>query len=94
MVGPPGTSLPTLLPEEQVYPVQTWLSKGALVLQPNYRGSAGYGGAFRALNVKNLGVGDMWDVMSGVDTLIAKGIVDQNRMAVMSGPSVDTSQPS
>lgn len=81
--GPTGTSLPALSPVENAYPVQTWLSKGALVLEPNYRGSAGYGAAFRALNVRNLGVGDMWDVMSGVDSLIEKGMVDQNRMGSM-----------
>ncbi|MGA2595636.1 MAG: S9 family peptidase [Bryobacteraceae bacterium] len=81
--GPTGTSLPTLSPADNAYPVQIWLSKGALVLEPNYRGSAGYGAAFRALNVRNLGVGDMWDVMSGVDSLIAKGMVDQNRMGSM-----------
>jgi dipeptidyl aminopeptidase/acylaminoacyl peptidase len=81
--GPTGTSLPTLSPGEYAYPVQIWLSKGALVLEPNYRGSAGYGASFRALNVRNLGVGDMWDVMSGVDSLIAKGMVDPNRMAAM-----------
>ena len=74
--GPTGTSQPTLSPGEYAYPVQIFLAKGALVLEPNYRGSAGYGAAFRALNVRNLGVGDMWDVMSGVDSLIAKGIVD------------------
>lgn len=45
-----------------VYPVHPWLAKGALVLRPNYRGSAGYGEAFRSLNVRNLGVGDAWDV--------------------------------
>jgi dipeptidyl aminopeptidase/acylaminoacyl peptidase len=81
--GPTGTSLPTLSPFEYAYPVQMFLSKGALVLEPNYRGSAGYGAAFRALNVRNLGVGDMWDVMSGVDSIIAKGIVDTNRMGSM-----------
>jgi dipeptidyl aminopeptidase/acylaminoacyl peptidase len=81
--GPTGTSLPTLSPTEYAYPMQIWLSKGALVLEPNYRGSAGYGAAFRALNVRNLGVGDMWDVMSGVDSLIAKGMVDQNQMGAM-----------
>jgi dipeptidyl aminopeptidase/acylaminoacyl peptidase len=81
--GPTGTSLPTLSPVTYAYPVQIWLTKGALVLEPNYRGSAGYGAAFRALNVRNLGVGDMWDVMSGVDSLIAKGMVDPNRMASM-----------
>ena len=40
-------------------------ASGALVLEPNYRGSAGYGEEFRALNVRNLGVGDAWDVLSG-----------------------------
>lgn len=81
--GPTGVSQPRFLPSEYAYPVQAFLAKGALVLEPNYRGSAGYGAKFRALNVRNLGVGDMWDVMSGVDSLIAKGIVDPNRMASM-----------
>jgi dipeptidyl aminopeptidase/acylaminoacyl peptidase len=81
--GPTGISLPTLSPNDNYYPVQIFLSKGALVLQPNYRGSAGYGAAFRALNVRNLGVGDMWDVMSGVDSLIKKGIVDPAKLGSM-----------
>ncbi len=81
--GPTGTSQPTLSPTEYAYPVQKFLAKGALVLEPNYRGSAGYGAAFRALNVRNLGVGDMWDVMSGVDYLIARGMVDPTRMGAM-----------
>ncbi|MBV9889099.1 MAG: S9 family peptidase, partial [Acidobacteria bacterium] len=81
--GPTGISLPTLSPNDTYYPIQIFLSKGALVLQPNYRGSAGYGAAFRALNVRNLGVGDMWDVMSGVDSLIKKGIVDPTKLGSM-----------
>ena len=81
--GPTGTSEPTLSATEYAYPVQEFLSKGAMVLEPNYRGSAGYGAAFRALNVRNLGVGDMWDVMSGVDYLIAKGLADPNRLGAM-----------
>ncbi len=81
--GPTGISLPTLSPNDTYYPIQTFLAKGALVLEPNYRGSAGYGAAFRALNVRNLGVGDMWDVMSGVDTLIKNGIVDPAKLGSM-----------
>ena len=81
--GPTGSSEPTLAPVGYAYPVQQFLAKGALVLEPNYRGSAGYGAAFRALNVRNLGVGDMWDVMSGVDYLIAKSIADPNKLAAM-----------
>src|SRR5208282_915086 len=81
--GPTGVSEPALSPSDTYYPVQIFLSRGALVLQPNYRGSAGYGAAFRALNVRNLGVGDMWDVMSGVDALIARGIVDPTKLGSM-----------
>jgi dipeptidyl aminopeptidase/acylaminoacyl peptidase len=81
--GPTGVSQPRFLPNDYAYPVQAFLDKGALVLEPNYRGSAGYGAKFRALNVRNLGVGDMWDVMSGVDSLIAKGIVDPDKLAAM-----------
>jgi dipeptidyl aminopeptidase/acylaminoacyl peptidase len=53
------------------------------VLKVNYRGSAGYGEAFRRLNERNLGVGDAWDVLSGVDTLVARGWVDSTRMGAM-----------
>ena len=81
--GPTGISQPLLAAGVYAYPVPIFLSEGALVLEPNYRGSAGYGAAFRALNVRNLGVGDMWDVMSGVDSLIAKGIADPNRLGSM-----------
>ena len=66
-----------------MYPIEQWLAKGAVILEPNYRGSAGYGEKFRSLNVRNLGVGDAWDVLSGVDHLIAQGIADKDRMGVM-----------
>jgi dipeptidyl aminopeptidase/acylaminoacyl peptidase len=81
--GPTGISQPTLSAGDAYYPLQIFLAKGALVLQPNYRGSAGYGAAFRALNVRNLGVGDMWDVVSGVDSLIGRGIVDGSKVGSM-----------
>ena len=81
--GPTGISQPTLSAGDTYYPTQIFLSKGALVLQPNYRGSAGYGAAFRALNVRNLGVGDMWDVLSGVGSLIDRGMVDGAKVGSM-----------
>jgi len=81
--GPTGISRALMAPGNRYYPIEVFLSKGALVLEPNYRGSAGYGGAFRALNVRNLGVGDMADVMSGVDALIAQGLADPDRLGVM-----------
>ena len=80
--GPTGISVPAPI-ASYVYPVAQWLAKGALILMPNYRGSAGYGEAFRALNVRNLGVGDAWDVLSGVDELIGRGLVDADSMGCM-----------
>jgi len=80
--GPTGIDFPGVA-MGYVYPIQQWLKKGALVLRPNYRGSAGYGEEFRSLNVRNLGVGDAWDVLSGVDHLVEKGMVDSERMAAM-----------
>jgi dipeptidyl aminopeptidase/acylaminoacyl peptidase len=81
--GPTGTSRPSLVGGGYVYPVEQFLAKGALVLDPNYRGSAGYGEAFRSLNARNLGVGDAWDVVSGVDHLVQQGLVDPARVGVM-----------
>jgi dipeptidyl aminopeptidase/acylaminoacyl peptidase len=80
--GPTGIDQ-AVIRQERNYPVEQFVAKGAVVLKPNYRGSAGYGEKFRALNVRNLGVGDAWDVLSGVDALIAQGFVDPNRMGCM-----------
>lgn len=80
--GPTGVDTPTLGPD-RYYPIERFVEKGALVLRPNYRGSAGYGEKFRSLNVRNLGVGDYADVISGVDSLIAKGFVDKDRVGAM-----------
>ncbi len=81
--GPTGTSRPSLVGGNYVYPVEPFLAKGALILDPNYRGSAGYGEAFRSRNVRNLGVGDAWDVVSGIDHLVKQGLVDPARVGVM-----------
>jgi dipeptidyl aminopeptidase/acylaminoacyl peptidase len=80
--GPTGIDRPNVSPD-RYYPVEQFVAKGALVLRPNYRGSAGYGAAFRALNVRNLGLGDYADVISGVDYLIAQGFVDKDRVGSM-----------
>jgi len=80
--GPTGIDLPEPTPT-YVYPIMQWVEKGALVLRVNYRGSAGYGGKFRAMNVRNLGVGDMWDVVSGVEYLTSKNMIDTSRMGCM-----------
>ncbi len=80
--GPTGIDSP-ILNADRTYPLEMFAAKGALILRPNYRGSAGYGEKFRSLNVRNLGVGDYWDVISGVDYLIEKGLVDKERVGAM-----------
>ena len=80
--GPTGISVPEPTPS-YVYPMIQWLNKGALILRPNYRGSAGYGEKFRSLNVRNLGVGDSWDVLSGVKLLEENGIIDGEKIGCM-----------
>jgi dipeptidyl aminopeptidase/acylaminoacyl peptidase len=80
--GPTGVDT-LAVTADRYYPVERFIAKGALVLRPNYRGSAGYGEAFRSLNVRNLGVGDYSDVISGVDYLIAQGFVDKDRVGSM-----------
>jgi dipeptidyl aminopeptidase/acylaminoacyl peptidase len=81
--GPTGVSRPIPYASAMAYPIDIFVSRGALVLEPNYRGSAGYGARFRALNVRNLGVGDAWDVISGVDHLVAEGMADKDRVGAM-----------
>lgn len=82
--GPTGVDRPALLtPDSRYYPSDLWVARGALVLKVNYRGSAGYGEKFRKLNMRNLGVGDAWDVLSGVDYLVNKGWVDKSKVACM-----------
>jgi dipeptidyl aminopeptidase/acylaminoacyl peptidase len=80
--GPVSLDTPAL-PRPFAYPLMQFAGRGALILQPNYRGSAGYGAKFRGLNVRNLGVGDAEDVISGVDYLVAEGLADRDRVGVM-----------
>ncbi len=80
--GPASTARPRRPATDYVYPIDLWLSRGALVLLPNYRGSAGYGERFRSLNVRHLGLGDAEDVLSGIDLLVSHGLVDASRVGV------------
>jgi dipeptidyl aminopeptidase/acylaminoacyl peptidase len=57
-----------------------WTSLGYLVLKPNFRGSTGYGDAFTKANVGDWGDGPFRDTMAGVDSLVALGIADADRL--------------
>ena len=53
-----------------------------LVFEPNYRGSDQHGNAFFAAIYRDAGEGPGEDVMSGVDYLKHRGLIDTSRMAV------------
>lgn len=57
-------------------------SKGYAVLEPNYRGSGGYGSDFERDIMGHFFHNSHLDVMEGVDHAIELGIADGNRMAV------------
>jgi dipeptidyl aminopeptidase/acylaminoacyl peptidase len=59
-----------------------YTSLGWAVLEPNVRGSTSYGDPLLRGNMKDIGGGDYWDAMTGVDTVIAQGIADPNQLAV------------
>jgi dipeptidyl aminopeptidase/acylaminoacyl peptidase len=80
--GPTGVAL-NRFPAPRTYPTQAFLQAGIAVFAPNFRGSANYGAAFRLKNSLSQGIGDYADVMSGVDTLIERGIADSDRLGIM-----------
>ncbi|MCP4896114.1 MAG: S9 family peptidase, partial [bacterium] len=64
---------------------QLLVSRGYLVLLPNFRGSSGYGMDWMMANVRDWGNGPLGDVMAGVDHLIKSGLVDGERLFLGGG---------
>jgi dipeptidyl aminopeptidase/acylaminoacyl peptidase len=61
------------------YP-QYWVNRGWVVLQPNFRGSTGYGRDFRKALLGTWGVSDMEDNLAGIDYLNAQGLIDPSKV--------------
>jgi dipeptidyl aminopeptidase/acylaminoacyl peptidase len=64
---------------------QIWAARGYAVLQGNPRGSSGRTLAFSNANVNDWGGKDFVDIMKGVDHVIAIGVADPDRLAIMGG---------
>ncbi|MCC6180052.1 MAG: S9 family peptidase [Chloroflexi bacterium] len=62
-----------------------WLDRGWAILQVNYRGSTGYGRAYRQALHGSWGLHDVNDTVSGARWLAERGLVDGERMVVMGG---------
>jgi dipeptidyl aminopeptidase/acylaminoacyl peptidase len=80
--GPTAASFAVNI-QNRYYPIEQFIEKGFIVLEPNYRGSSGYGEAFRKANYRKLGTGDYEDIISGVDALVTEGLVDKEKVGVM-----------
>ena len=65
------------------YNAQVYAGAGYAVLKPNYRGSRNYGNAHRTDIVGDYFTMGYEDIMTGVDHLIAEGIVDADRMGAL-----------
>lgn len=65
--------------------VQFFTSRGYALLDVNYRGSTGYGRAYRNQLRGNWGICDVQDAVSGAKYLIQQGLVDENKIVIMGG---------
>ena len=63
--------------------VQLLASRGFAVLQVNYRGSTGFGKAFREAGYREWGQKMQDDITDGVQWLIDEGIADADRIGIM-----------
>jgi dipeptidyl aminopeptidase/acylaminoacyl peptidase len=57
-------------------------NRGYAVLQPNFRGSDGYGRAFRAAGFRQWGMAMQTDLSDGVAKLVSEGIADPKRVCI------------
>ncbi|MEG3125623.1 S9 family peptidase [Sphingomonas sp. GB1N7] len=60
-------------------------SRGYITIQPNFRGSTGYGKAFQEANFKDLGGGDLKDTVAAKTFLVNTGYVDAKRVGIFGG---------
>jgi len=67
------------------YSIQYWTSRGIAVLDVNYRGSSGYGRAYRERLNGQWGIVDVDDCVNGARYLVTRGEVDGNRLAIRGG---------
>jgi dipeptidyl aminopeptidase/acylaminoacyl peptidase len=75
--GPHSTDMDRWAPDLQAH-----VDAGFLVAMVNYRGSEGFGQAWRDELVGNAGFGELEDVIAGLDDLVARGVADPARVVL------------
>jgi len=94
-VGRPGKNLPLIMmphggpfardDESYDYWAQFLASRGYAVLQPNYRGSSGYGNVFAEKGEGQWGLAMQDDLTDAVKWAIGQGIADAGRVCIVGG---------
>lgn len=75
--GPTSSYMDSFMPD-----VQAWVDHGVAVAMVNYRGSTGYGSAWRDHLIGNPGLPEVEDVVAGLDDLVQQGVADPKRAMV------------
>jgi dipeptidyl aminopeptidase/acylaminoacyl peptidase len=78
--GPTGSTSPAFALGRQY-----WTSRGFALVDVNYRGSTGYGRAYRNALRGNWGILDTDDCIAAAKFLADQGLVDRERMAIRGG---------
>lgn len=78
--GPAGCRMPEW--PSTHFDMSVMSALGYFVFFPNARGSYGEGEAFTRANIKDLGGGDLRDILSGIDAVLKRVPVDANRIGI------------
>jgi dipeptidyl aminopeptidase/acylaminoacyl peptidase len=65
--------------------IQYLVSHGYLVICPNYRGSTGYGRKFVRMSDRDLGGGDLEDVVYAAEYLVDEGVAESDQIGIFGG---------
>ena len=80
--GPNGQDEHSLALDGYEFEPQMFAAKGFVVLRVNYRGGSGRGMAFAKTILADWGHKEVEDLLAGVDSLIARGIADKERLGI------------
>ena len=64
---------------------ELFANRGYVVLQPNFRGSTGYGFEFQQMALQKWGQGMQDDLQDGAEWLVEQGYADSSRMCIAGG---------
>jgi dipeptidyl aminopeptidase/acylaminoacyl peptidase len=80
--GPNGQDEHSLVLDGYQFEHQMFAAKGFIVLRVNYRGGSGRGLGFAKAIYADWGHKEVLDLLAGVDYLVARGLADQDRLAI------------